>query len=240
MKYLTLVFACVFVLTACQDSPEVAEALEPVEVQDPRPDPNNPVGENLTVPADWNVRFDRPDPEITIGDHVDSADVFFVNMTPGWHITSGPSGIYYHPNSTAEGNYTATVEVFLFDPGERREAFGMIIGGSNLDQADQTYDYFLIRNSGEYLIKRRTGEETSLIQDWTASEAVVQYTDASESSVLNKLTVQAGDSDVAFTINGVEVARLPRTDIQTDGIVGLRVNHALNLHVSNLQVEEAG
>ena len=75
-----------------------------------RPDPLVPQGENLATPPTWSVRFDAPHgdhaPEPTVG--ADStADVFFVNMTPGWHVTTGPAGVLYHPASTASGAFRA-------------------------------------------------------------------------------------------------------------------------------------
>ncbi len=250
MKSSILILASVFLFFGCQNAPDSAGAEEAgtddtttdavtqssTVTSDMRPDPQNP-GVELTVPVNWMVRFDRPNPDAVIGDKAETADLFFVNMAPGWHVTSGPSAIYYHPRSTAEGNYTATMDVHLFDPGDRREAFGLFIGGANLDAENQTYDYFLIRNSGEYLIKRRTGSETSTIQDWTQSSAVKRYTQASDNSVMNKLQVTAGPEDVAFLINEMEVARLPRADVQAEGLFGFRVNHGLDLHISDMSVK---
>ena len=201
-----------------------------------RPDPQKPEGDNNAVPRNWKVRLDTPNPEAVISADAEAADIFFVNMTPGWHITTGPAGVFYHPGSTAEGSYVASVDMNLFDPGDRNEAFGMIFGGQNLDDENQTYDYFLIRNSGEFLIKRRVKDDTQLIQDWTASDAIVKYANTGDSSVLNKLSIQVGDSDVSFVINDKVVATHPKSHVNTDGIVGVRVNHALNVHVSNLSV----
>ena len=230
------------VLFSCQANPEKAEAVgeappaEATTSEISRPDPQIPSGENNEVPEDWVVRLDRPNPDVVIGSDSESSDIFFVNMTPGWHITSGPSGIYYHPASTAEGTYAATAGIHLFDPGSRNEAFGIFIGGEGLDTPDQAYDYFLIRNSGEYLIKRRRGEQTELIQDWTAHEAINQYTSDSESSVLNTLMIRVSGESVGFLINDVEVTSTEIDAINTEGVVGLRVNHALNIHVSELSV----
>ena len=241
MKTGVVLLLSVLLLTSCQTAPQPAEADETaaeegITTENAQPDPQNPAGENGAVPFDWSVRLDRPDPNAVIGANADSADIFFVNMVPGWHITTGPSAIFYHPNSTAGGEYEATLDVHLFDPGERREAFGMIIGGQNLSDDNQTYDYFLIRNSGEFLIKRRIGADTQLIQDWTASDAIVRYTDPSVSSVLNTLAVRVGETEVAFVINDEVVATHPRDIVNTEGLVGLRINHALNVHVSNLAV----
>ncbi len=119
-----------------------------------RPDPENPVGENLQVPPDWSVRLDDPRAEAVIGADAETADIFFVSMTPGWHVTTGPRAIFHHPGSSATGDYFAESKIHLFDPGERREAFGLFFGGRDLDGAARAYEYFVIRNSGEFLIKR--------------------------------------------------------------------------------------
>lgn len=209
-----------------------------------RPDPATPDGENMKVPATWKVRLDQGGhdhgvAQAAIGADPETADIYFVNMTPGWHITTKPTAIFYHPASTAEGAYRAETLIHLFDPQGRNEAFGLFIGGKNLEGEDQTYDYFVIRNSGEYLIKRRTGSETSVIQNWTKHDAIRSF-EAGQTSVPNTLAVEAGSDDVGFFINGAEVARLPKAEVQTDGIVGLRINHRLNLHVEDLSVTPAG
>ncbi len=238
MKRSLFMLAIMAMVFGCQPTPEPAEAEATTAVAEVAPpDPYNPKDGDLVVPTDWMVRLDQPDDAVVIGANADSSDIYFVNMSPGWHVTTGPAGIFYHPNSTASGNYKAQLDVYLFNPGERREAFGLIFGASDLEGPAQSYDYFLIRNSGEYLIKRRTGDETSTLVGWTANPAIKRYTDPEESSVLNKLAIQTSDNDVAFLINDIEVTRLPRADVHTDGGVGMRVNHALNLHISDLKVE---
>ena len=201
-----------------------------------QPDPATPDGENLMVPESWQVRLDRPNPDVVIGADGESADIFFVNMTPGWHITTGPAAIFYHPELVAEESYTVEATIHLFDPGERREAYGVFMGGQNLDGDEITYDYFLLRNTGEFLLKRRSGSETSIIQDWTGSDAVNTFGPDTESSVENHLRVDVHEETVTFSVNGTEVASTSRDQVMTDGIAGLRINHALNVHVSDLKV----
>ena len=203
-----------------------------------RPDPNNPDGENLTTPPSWNVRLDRPQDGVVIGADKESADIWFVNMTPGWHITTGPAAIFYHPASTAEGTYRAETTIHLFDPKGRNEAYGLFFGGQNLDAADIAYDYFLLRNSGQFLIKRRTGSGTSTIKGWTAHDAVATYGPGTEDSVPNTLAVEVGADDVGFFVNAQEVARLPRSEVHTNGVVGLRINHGLDVHIGGFSVSD--
>ncbi len=201
----------------------------------PAPDPQNPVGENLDVPADWVVRLDKPKDDFVLHANKDSTDIWFVTMTPGWHITSGPAAIYYHPASTAAGNYTASSTIHLFDPEGRNEAYGLFFGGENLDADNQSYLYFLLRNDRSFLVKHRGGSETHVIVPWTKSDAVVAYKPG-ESSVKNDLSVVVTDDSVAFVVNGTTVHEMAKGDMVTDGVVGLRINHGLNVHVSDLKV----
>lgn len=181
-----------------------------------------------TIPEGWQVRFDHAG--------ADPSQLEFVTMEPGWHVTTGPAGILYRPSQSANGNFTARATIDLFDPGRRmREAFGIFVGGRDLQSADQAYLYFLIRNDGSFLVKRRAGSGTETLEPWTKHEAIVVW-DGTEQSAKNVLSVEVGTDRVRFLINGAEAASLRRDALTTDGIVGLRVNHSLNLHVSELVV----
>lgn len=178
-------------------------------------------------PAGWTVRYDR-------ANAVDSTLVF-VAMDPGWHVTTGPSGILYDPARTAAGAFRVESEMFLF-PGERAEGFGILVGGAALDGDAQRYTYFLLRRSGEFLVRRRQGSATRDLLPWTAHAAIPKHQMA-EGTVRYVLGVDATEpAQVHFTVNGERVASLPRADVAPDGIVGLRVNHALDLHVTSLAV----
>ena len=43
------------------------------------------------------------------------------------------------------------------EPAAHPEAYGVFIGGSDLQAANQKYTYFVIRQDGKFLIKRRAG-----------------------------------------------------------------------------------
>ena len=189
--------------------------------------------DGLTPPPTWQVRLDRPD-----RGSVD--DIRYVDMPPGWHITTGPAAIFWDPANTAAGNFRIESEVYLFDPGQRREAFGIFFGGSDLQDPEQAYTYFLIREGGEFIVKERQGSETSTLIPWTALEAIASYATRPEAAetAKNVLVVDAEGDTIRFFVNGVEVASLPRDGIRTDGTVGLRVNHNLNLHFSTLEVTD--
>lgn len=186
--------------------------------------------QDLERPEGWQVRFDDPG--------ASEADLeMFVEMPPGWHVTTGPAGIFWSPENTATGDFRAEMEVFLFDPQGRREAFGMFVGGQDLEGTGQEYTYFLLRDGGQFIIKRREGSEAPTVRPWTGDEAIVGYADRGDAATAkNVLAIEADGDTVRFVVNGAEVASLPRDEVPVDGIYGFRVNHALNVHVSRLEV----
>jgi hypothetical protein len=164
----------------------------------------------------------------------------FMDMPPGWHITTGPAAIFYQPGLTAEGDFRVESEVFLFDPGRRNEGFGIFIGGSDLDGDGQVYTYFLIRRDGSVLVKRRDGADTSTLYGWEPRDAVVTWEERGEdeATAKNVLAIESRGGELAFFVNGEEVHRLSADGQHVDGVVGLRVNHGLNLHFSSLEVDD--
>jgi hypothetical protein len=180
----------------------------------------------------WQVRSDG---------NQDIAKLVFVEMKPGWHITTGGvAGIFYRPEMTGVGDYTATMKVYFFGPqSSHPEAYGLLVGGKDLPGATQKYLYFLVRNDGKFLIKSRNGETTTDVVPWTAAPAIKTIAVTDSANILNTLSVQAGKESVQFLINGVIVAAKPRKDLAVDGVVGMRINHLLNLHVSELSVVAA-
>jgi len=191
-------------------------------------------GQVLRRPVGWKVRFDR-------ADATESELRSFVAMPPGWHITTGPAAIFWNPHDRASGRFRVDMEVHLFDPDGLREGFGVFFGGRQLEGLEASYAYFLIRDGHQFIIKTRTGTRTSTVQPWTTSPAVRAYADREqEVSVRNVLTVECGEKRVRFLVNGERVAAVSRGEIPTDGVVGLRVGHHVNVHVTRLEVKPIG
>lgn len=217
--WLGIMATAVLAATMALATPPVAAAQQGAEGE----------AETRPPPEGWMVRTDG-------GASAETID--FLDMAPGWHITTGPAAIFYHPDRTATGTYRVEAETHLFDPGQRREGFGILFGGTDLEGDAQSYGYFLIRRDGSYLVKRRDGAETEVIEGWTEHPAVVGWDERAEdaATVKNVLAVEVGETEVAFHVNGEEVHRVAREELSTDGVVGLRVNHSLNLHVTRLDV----
>lgn len=181
------------------------------------------------VQADgWEARLDRD------GDA--SAVLSFMSMGEGVHAqTSGPGGaIFWEPSSTTDGAYTISAAFTQTEPSGHPNAYGLIFGGADLSGPNQQYSYFVIRQDGQFLIKKRMGTDTPDVVSWTEHDAINQLN--AEGSSENALSVEVGSSDVRFLVNGTEVATLPRSAVNTDGITGLRVTHLLNVHIDDLQL----
>jgi uncharacterized iron-regulated membrane protein len=180
-----------------------------------------------TVPAGWKARLDSG-----------ATSLAGVKMTPmgaGMHFMTGPAGIYYRPADKQSADYSATATFMQMEPAPHPEAYGIFVGGADLDGPTQKYTYFLVRQDGKYLIKRRAGSVTPTIADWTDSSAI-HKADAS-GKMTNTLAVDVGHDTVRFLVNGSEVTTAAIAKVEPAGIAGLRVNHNLNVHVEGFTVK---
>jgi hypothetical protein len=209
--------------------------------QAPAKDPDKTVADGGVKMAGWTGRIDPQ--AAKAGRNITEAK--FVGMGAGFHVTSGPAAIYWNPANTAKGNYTVTSTFTQTKAAAHPEAYGVVIAGQNLETPNQSYLYFVVRQDGKYLINHRANDSTvHKIIDWTANPAV-KAIDASGKAT-NTLSVVVGAEKLSFLVNGVEVNSLPRSTIDaggphsgTSGIVGLRVNHNLDVHVDGLAITPA-
>ena len=211
MMRFSLLAAAVFALPLAAQQPDAKPASRP------------------TLPDGWQARLDRA--------NANAAAIKFSTMPPGWHVTAGPSAIYWNPQHMGAGQYAVSSSIILMRPAAHPEAYGVFFGGRNLDTDDQRYNYFLVRQDGKYLIKHRAGSETHTIVDWTAHSAV--KVPQGDGEAANDLTVRVGSDSVQFLVNGQQVNAFPRSAIaDLEGQAGLRINHNLDVHVARLVVEK--
>ena len=181
------------------------------------------------VTADgWETRLDRGG---------DAASVLsFMTMGSGVHATTASAGaaIFWQPSSMTKGSYTISASFTQAEPSNHPNAYGLFFGGSDLAGANQRYSYFVIRQDGQFLIKKRMGSETPTVLDWTRHDAINEL-DA-EGKSTNTLAVEVGSSQVRFLVNGTAVSTQPRSAVDADGITGLRVTHFLNVHIDSLML----
>ena len=190
-------------------------------------DPDRKMAGPGTLPSGWKGRLDSGDKTL--------AGVKASQMGGGVHFMTGPAGIYYKPADKPAGAYEAHATFTQMEPAAHPEAYGLFIGGANLDGAAQQYTYFIVRQDGKYMIKRRAGADTPTVVDWTDSPAIKKPDSSGKMS--NTLAIEVGKDKVRFLVNGIEVNSLDAAKVDTVGTLGLRVNHNLNLHVEGFAVK---
>lgn len=192
------------------------------------PPPRTAAGHGIDVPG-WWARLDDP--------AANRANLMLAPMESGYHVMTGPSAIFWDPDQTASGEYTVSATFTLTKLPATQEAYGLFIGGADLDSDNQHYTYFLIREDGRYLIKQRHGAKTmNVAGDW-AEHAAVMKPDTS-GRLENTLSIHVAGDTVTFMANGKEVASHPASGLDTDGVAGLRVNHNLDVQVTGFDVEQ--
>jgi hypothetical protein len=182
------------------------------------------------LPPGWTVRPDAKG---------DRKDVKFSVMEPGYHLTLGPAVILYREKDRAEGPFHTQAKLHQTKKLEHAEGYGIFIGGRSLDGPTQAYTYFLIRSDGKFLIKRREGERLSdYSAGWQAHSAINKVDAKGASANLLEIDAKRDPRAVSFMVNGKEVHRIPANRVQLQGIVGLRVNHNLDLHIEEFAIHE--
>ena len=189
------------------------------------------------TPTDWKWRIDGGTGSVTDAAEPKSGEVTFVTMAPGWHITTGPGALLYHPDYQTKNtdNFAVEAEFFLF-PGTSQEGYGIFVGGKHLTPQERpSYLEFVARRDGMGMIRRGTGEP---LVNWKANDAILPHPGKEKETVKNILRVEAGPIDIVFNANGKEVARIARagTNVNLEGYLGLRIGRDLNIHASRLDV----
>jgi hypothetical protein len=181
-------------------------------------------------PAGWTLRADA---------NGDSSDIRFSVMEPGYHLTLGPAVILYRQKDRVTGPFHTLARLHQTKKLEHAEGYGLFIGGRELDRSSQAYTYFLIRSDGKFLIKRRQGERlTELTDGWRDHPAINQVDAKGASANLLEIDAKRDPRIASFMVNGKEVHRIPASRVEFQGIVGLRVNHNLDIHIEEFAIHE--
>lgn len=192
----------------------------PAAAQRPNADPDQKVAGSGTLPDGWMARVDRDAP---------LDQVSFRTMGTGYHATMGPAAVFYDARAARSGNYQVAARFVQTKSPAHPEAYGLVLGATDMSGAGQKYSYFLVRKDGQYFIATRDGADRKVLVNWTPN-AAIQKEDANGRQT-NVLGARVEGDQVIFTVNDTEVARRPKSEIMTDGYWGYRVNHNLDVHI---------
>ena len=190
------------------------------------PTPERSIAPEDTSPAtDYTVRLDS--------ERSDPGQFQLARGGEGLRILTGPAGIAYRPeDAVPSGDFRVEATFVQYSaPVGYREAYGIFVGGRELDASDYEYTYILVRTTGDYLIKRRLGEITDVLVDWTPHDAVARV-DAEGDEPINIVAVEVVDGAVRFIVNGEVVHSMPAAEARPYGIAGIRANHRLDVSMN--------
>ena len=177
----------------------------------------------------------RPSYEVRLDSESSDADLFhLVEDDDGIRVQTGPAAIAYRAdNVVRSGDFLIEATFVQYDaPVGYREAYGIFVGGRDLDGPDLEYTYLLVRPTGDYLIKRRIGEITETFVDWTTQDAVHRVVEEGDEPQ-NTLGIDVVDGEARFLVNGVAVHTLPTSRARPYGVAVVRVNHRLDVRVDD-------
>lgn len=182
------------------------------------------------APAGWKLRIDR---STSASDPDGAGSIKFTSQGAGFHAVNPQAAVYWNPANSANGTYTIKGTFRLNEPSGHTNYYGLVFAGSNLDGADQSYIYFMVAQDGTWLVKKRDGAQTPTVSAKT-TDAVVKTPGADGTSV-NALEVRVAADKIDYVVNGKVVYSTPKTGLtaKTDGIYGIRVNHLLDVTVTD-------
>lgn len=186
------------------------------------------------LPPGWQARRDK----MAAGAQLDNVK-FMAMGANGFHaILGGTNAIFWNPRHDAKGEFELAASFVQNKPNpEHPEGAGLVFNGANLDQDNQSYVYFLVRE-GKYLINHRAGPDVHKIVTWTEHSAI-KKADAIGKTV-NKLAVRVAGADVQYLVNDQVVHTQKREYMKPDGVVGVRVNMHLDMHINDFQLKPLG
>jgi hypothetical protein len=183
------------------------------------------------LPAGWTARPDKGG---------DPKDIKFVVMEPGYHLTLGPATILYRKEDRAKGPFHTLATFHQMKRWEHPEGYGLFFGGQNLEGPNQSYTYFLVRDDGTFNVKVRRGDKVAQYSDgWEANSAIKKADSKGATSNVLEIDAKIDPKRISFKVNGKEVDWMPAHFADNlKGIVGLRVNHNLDIHVEGFALHQ--
>lgn len=182
----------------------------------------------------WKQRVDR---STSASDPDPAGEVKFMAMAGGFHASNPSAAVFWNPKNTVTGNYTLKATFAQNQRSSHPNYLGLMFGGKDLEGPMQSYTYFVVAQNGTWLVKQRNGEATKDIVA-RAQNAAVQQLDAGGKAT-NTLEVRVAADKIDYVVNGTVVGSSPKTGVNTDGIYGFRINHALpDVMITGLSVSK--
>ena len=212
----------------------------PLGAQGNPADPDKKAAGTGSVPAGWSYRLEKATDSI--------AHVKFVTTGQALHLNSGPPGIYWREADAVPGAFHTVATFTQNKKPTHPEAYGLFVAGKDLKGAGASYVYLIVRGDGMYSIRQggaAGAPSTNLTtggnrNGWLASDAVAKEGADGKSKNTLEVTGDPATKKLSFSINGKKVGEVDAPGGTVGGLVGIRLNHNLDVSVEGFQVHKTG
>jgi hypothetical protein len=173
-------------------------------------------------------------------------DARFVMEDGVLHAKTGPAVTYWNPANTASGDYTVSAtftEPAYMGLNDHPHPYGIVIAGSGLGSAEQSYLYCAAYGNGSFIVRGFGPEPFQLNGRRAEAHDAVNKAAAEGDPVTQEIAVSVHGDTIDCSINGTVVASYPKADVvaegrltSTDGVYGVRFGHNTEATVSGLTV----
>jgi len=162
-----------------------------------------------------------------------------------FEIHTGPAMLYWNPANKATGDFTVSAtftEPKYMSSNNHPHPYGVFIGGSNLDNDKITALYCAAYGRGTFIV-RGFGPAAFQVNGRGGANDAVHKAGAPGESVEQTIALSVKGDNVSCSINGTVVGTYPKSEVvgagkltTTDGIVGVRVAHNVDVNVKDFKI----
>jgi hypothetical protein len=160
-------------------------------------------------------------------------------------IHTGPAMLYWNPANKGAGDFTVSAtftEPKYMSSNDHPHPYGVFIGGSNLDKDNINALYCAAYGRGTFIIREFAPAGVNLNGRGAPADSIHKAAGKGE-SVEQTIALSVKGDTVSCSINGTVVGSWPKSEVtgagkiaSTDGIVGIRVAHNVDVNVKDFKV----
>jgi len=215
----------------------VAQAQAPQELEKSRV----VAGGGISVPG-WTGKIDAS--EEKAGQALNNAKLAKEGDT--LLVTTGPAVTYWNPANKASGNYTVKAtftEPKYMNLNSHPHPYGIMIGGTDLGGAEQSYLYCAAYGNGTFIVRGFGPDAFQMNGRRGEASPSVHKAAAVGEPVTQEIAMSVKGDKVECAINGAVVASYDKSAVvapgklkSIDGVYGLRFAHNTEVRVTGLSM----
>lgn len=161
----------------------------------------------------------------------------------GFHVTTGPSALYWNPANKASGDYTVSAtfnEPKFQNLNDHPHPYGIAIAGNDLDGDNMSMLYCSAYGNGTYIVRGFGPAAFQVGGRAAAANPAISKAAAPGQPVTQMIAMSVKGDKVECSVNGTVVGSYAKSEVvgagklkSTDGVYGLRFGHNTEVIVTN-------